>query len=91
MLILFYSPTSGIFTPGEDVAIAMEHIESMRSCYKKIKDSVMFQLVMTLSHPPMHNDLAYYIKKAKSHPRICGGHQEDRNKKSVKNYANKRV
>ena len=61
-----------MFAPGEDIAIAVETIITMRECKKQIKERVVFTLVFALSHPPKYQDLAFYLRQASSHPRICG-------------------
>ena len=83
-----------MFAPGEEIAIAIESIITMRECSKQIKERIVFTLVFALSHPPKHQDLSFYLRQASSHPRICDsiitlGESGKANK--TRNYDNHRV
>ena len=83
-----------MFAPGGDVEYALGYIETMQVCEARIRELVDFHLVMVSSHPPTHDNLAYYWKKVQMHPRVCGPfplNADSSKKASVRNYANKRV
>lgn len=83
-----------VFAPGGDVEYALGYIETMQVCEARIRELVDFHLVMVSSHPPTHDNLAYYWKKVQMHPRVCGPfplNADSSKKASVRNYANKRI
>eukprot|EP00794_Sanderia_malayensis_P017091 gene17091-18812_t len=80
-----------IFAPGRDIEIALDQIMVLRSCSFEVKQFVTFQIVMALSHPPMQSNLGYYMRKADSTPKVCGGFPHQQKHGFSKNYANKMV
>ena len=82
---------SGVFAPGEEISTALETIYALRQCNYAIKINFDFSLVLALSHPPRHNDLAVYLRKAANHPRVCPVRILSKDSRKLINYGNLNV
>ncbi|XP_065051224.1 beta-1,4-glucuronyltransferase 1-like [Rhopilema esculentum] len=80
-----------VFAPGEEISTAIEAIYSLRQCNYAIKRNLDFSLVLALSHPPRHNDLAVYLQKVANHPYVCPVRILSKDSRELINYGNLNV